>query len=173
KLPEQRLNGTPAARFAQVVHVLPKPGVTDPVAESTQRAIADFGVEADAVVTLRKFWIDELPEDRLKLLINKLLANDSIEQAIVGPLTMKEIHLGSPYRFNLEVIPLRDLGDDDLVRLSRERTLSLTLVEMQTIQQHFRQLQRDPTDAELESIAQTWSEHCSHKTLAGQVDYRD
>ena len=39
-------------------------------------------LEADAVVTLRKFWIDELPEDRLALLVNKLLANDSIEQAV-------------------------------------------------------------------------------------------
>ena len=30
-----------------------------------------------------------------------------------------------------------------------------------------------PTDAELESLAQTWSEHCSHKTLAGRIHYRD
>ncbi len=172
-LPANRLDGTAAQRFSQIVHVLPKPGVTDPVAESTQRAIADFGLKADAVVTLRKFWIDELPEDRLALLVNKLLANDSIEQAVVGPLTMKEIHLGSSYRFNLEVIPLRELNDEQLQRLSRERTLSLTLVEMQTIQQHFRELDRDPTDAELETVAQTWSEHCSHKTLAGQVSYRD
>jgi len=37
----------------------------------------------------------------------------------------------------------------------------------------FRDLGRDPTDAELESIAQTWSEHCSHKTLAGRIAYRD
>ena len=172
KLPANRLNGG-AQQYAQLVHVLPKPGVTDPVAESALRAIADFGLKADAVVTLRKFWFDELPSDRLDLLIKKLLANDSIEHAIVGPLTMKELHLGSPYRFQLEVIPLRQLNDDELQRLSRERTLSLTLVEMQTIQEHFRQLDRDPTDAELETIAQTWSEHCSHKTLAGQVNYRD
>jgi len=173
KLPANRLDGTAAQRFSQIVHVLPKPGVTDPVAESTQRAIADFGYQADAVVTLRKFWIDELPDERLELLVKKLLANDSIEQAVVGPLTMKEVHLGSAYRFNREVIPLRQLNDEQLQRLSRERTLSLTLVEMQTIQQHFRQLDRDPTDAELETVAQTWSEHCSHKTLAGQVSYRD
>ena len=42
---------------------------------------------------------------------------------------------------------------------------------MQTIQAHFRQLGRDPTDAELETLAQTWSEHCSHKTLAGRIRY--
>ena len=44
---------------------------------------------------------------------------------------------------------------------------------MQTIQQHFRELGREPTDIELETIAQTWSEHCSHKTLAGRVTYTD
>ena len=41
---------------------------------------------------------------------------------------------------------------------------------MTTIQAHFRSLERDPTDIELESIAQTWSEHCSHKTLKGIID---
>ena len=44
---------------------------------------------------------------------------------------------------------------------------------MQTIRAYFRELGRDPTDAELETIAQTWSEHCSHKTLAGRIAYRD
>ena len=44
---------------------------------------------------------------------------------------------------------------------------------MQTIQAHFRELGREPTDVELETIAQTWSEHCSHKTLAGRIAYRD
>ena len=44
---------------------------------------------------------------------------------------------------------------------------------MQTIQQHYRELGREPTDIELETIAQTWSEHCSHKTLTGRVTYTD
>ena len=44
---------------------------------------------------------------------------------------------------------------------------------MQTIRQHFRDFGREPTDVELETIAQTWSEHCSHKTLAGRIAYRD
>ena len=44
-------------------------------------------------------------------------------------------------------------------------------VEMETIQRHFQELGREPTDIELETIAQTWSEHCSHKTLKGRVRY--
>ena len=77
------------------------------------------------------------------------------------------------YEFSLVTVPLRDLDDAQLMTLSRDGQLYLTLVEMQTIQAHFRQLQRDPTDAELETIAQTWSEHCSHKTLAGRIEYTD
>jgi len=156
-----------------VVHVLPKPGVTDPVAASTLAAIADFGIAADAVVTLRKFWIRGLDAPGLARLTTKLLANDSIEQTIVGPLTISEIHLGSPYQFQPLSVPIRELGDQALVALSKERTLSLTLVELQTIQRHYRDIRREPTDIELETIAQTWSEHCSHKTLTGRVTYTD
>ncbi len=42
---------------------------------------------------------------------------------------------------------------------------------MQAIQNYFRTLERDPTDAELETLAQTWSEHCVHKTLKASVEY--
>jgi phosphoribosylformylglycinamidine synthase subunit PurSL len=163
----------PRNGLSQLIHVLPKPGVTDVVAASTQRAIADFGFQADLVVSLRKYWVSPLDSARLKLLTYKLLANDSIEQVIAGPLSMKELHLGAPYHFQLQQVPIRELNNDQLVALSKARTLSCTLVEMQTIQQHFRELGREPTDAELESIAQTWSEHCSHKTLAGRMVYRD
>ncbi|HZL90363.1 MAG TPA: phosphoribosylformylglycinamidine synthase subunit PurL [Pirellulaceae bacterium] len=157
----------------QLIHVLPKPGVTDPVAESTLKAIADFGFQADAVCTLRKYWIDPLPPVKLEFLVKKLLANDSIERVILGPLTLTHIDLGAPYQFQPLILPLRDLTEDELLALSKARTLSLTLVEMQTIQQHYRSIGREPTDVELETIAQTWSEHCSHKTLAGQVEYQD
>jgi phosphoribosylformylglycinamidine synthase len=158
---------------AELIHVLPKPGVTDAVAESTVKAIADFGLQADAVVTLRKYWISGLDDAALKTLSAKLLANDAIEQVVTGPLTFQEIHVGSPYKFRLQVVPIRELNDEQLVALSKQRTLSCTLVEMQTIQAHFRELGREPTDVELETIAQTWSEHCSHKTLAGRIAYRD
>ena len=77
------------------------------------------------------------------------------------------------HQFQLVHVPLRSLDDAGLQRLSKDGQLYLTLVEMQTIQRHFRELGRDPTDVELETIAQTWSEHCSHKTLAGRIAYRD
>ena len=43
--------------------------------------------------------------------------------------------------------------------------------EMRAIRDHFAALGRDPTDAELETLAQTWSEHCSHKTLRGLIAF--
>ncbi len=162
-----------ASRTAQLIHVLPKPGVTDQVAASAQKAIADFGFTAAAVGTLTKYWIEDLRPDQVALLTRKILANDSIEQVIAGPLTMTRIDFGTPTKFELTIAPIRELNDEQLMALSKRWQLSLTLVEMQTIQRHFRDLGREPTDAELETVAQTWSEHCSHKTLAGKVRYRD
>lgn len=156
-----------------LVCVFPKPGVTDPVAESTKLAIHDFGMKVDAVCTLRKYWLSSIDEKQQQFLTDKRLANGSIEQVVYGPIQMERIQLGQPYKFKLETIKFLDLNDEQLLSLSRERQLSMTLPELQTVQSHFRELGREPTDAELETVAQTWSEHCSHKTLAGKIDYQD
>jgi phosphoribosylformylglycinamidine (FGAM) synthase-like enzyme/phosphoribosylformylglycinamidine (FGAM) synthase PurS component len=163
----------PSPLAPYIIHILPKPGVMDPVAMSAQAAIADFGMKAEAVRTLKKYWIANLPENRLPLLCAKILANDAIEQVIVGPLDFDRLEVGSPYNFRLITVPIRSMDDDQLQRLSKEGQLFLSLAEMQTIREHFRSLGRNPTDVELETVAQTWSEHCSHKTLAGKIHYRD
>jgi phosphoribosylformylglycinamidine synthase len=154
-----------------IIHVLPKPGVMDPVASSTQAAIADFGMKADAVRTMKKYWISGLPEENIPLLCSKLLANDAIEQAVVGPLPFNRLEVGAPYQFKLTTVPIRAMGDEELKVLSLKGQLYLSLTEMQTIRDYFKTLDRDPTDVELETVAQTWSEHCSHKTLAGRIRY--
>jgi phosphoribosylformylglycinamidine synthase len=86
---------------------------------------------------------------------------------------LKKLDLGQSYQLKLHTVAIRTMDDDALVRLSREGQLYLQPAEMQTIRAYFRELDRDPTDVELETIAQTWSEHCSHKTLAGRIAYRD
>ena len=158
---------------ATSIHVMPKAGVMDPVAASAKQAMADAGVAIDEVRTMRKYWVTGLEPNDLSTLAGKLLANDSIEQVVVGPLEMDRLQVGSPYTYELITVPIRSLDDDALMKLSSEGQLYLTLVEMQTIKTHFEELGRDPTDIELESVAQTWSEHCSHKTLAGRIAYRD
>ena len=159
--------------IGSLVHVLLKPGVMDPVAQSAEAACRDFGFAVGAVRTLRKYWIGGCGESQLQAICNRILANDAIEQVVIGPLPFDRLQLGSDYRFELKHTAIRDLDDEGLLRLSREGQLYLQLAEMQTIQRHFLELGREPTDVELETLAQTWSEHCSHKTLAGRIAYRD
>ena len=70
-------------------------------------------------------------------------------------------------------IDILNADDAELMRISREGTLSLNLNEMKTIQTHFGALGRNPTDVEIETIAQTWSEHCVHKTFKSIILYSE
>jgi phosphoribosylformylglycinamidine synthase len=152
--------------------VLLKPGVMDPTAESVLEAARGLGIPLRSVRTFRRYSLDRqgLPPDE-DAALRRVLANDAIEQIVVGDLLLEHLTIGSPYTFRLITVRLRDLADDGLMTLSREGQLSLNLAEMRTIQEHYHASGRDPTDAELETIAQTWSEHCSHKTLKGRIEF--
>jgi phosphoribosylformylglycinamidine synthase len=157
-----------------MVTVLLRPGVMDPTAMSVVEAARDLGIQVATVRTFRRYYLNPaagphpLHED---VALRKVLANDAIEQIIEGWPSGEHLSLGGSYIFRLITCPLRDLDDSGLMELSRRGQLSLILAEMQTIQSYFRELQRDPTDVELETIAQTWSEHCSHKTLKGRIEF--
>ncbi len=69
------------------------------------------------------------------------------------------------------LVPLRAADDQELLRISREGILALDLAEMRVVRDYFAGIGRDPTDGELETIAQTWSEHCSHKSFKARVRY--
>ncbi len=157
-----------------LLNVMFKPGVTDNIAYSTQRALVDLGFPVDAVSTCRKYWVNSSASTHeIKLLATKILSNDAIEHVAWGPLAINSLSVGREYQFQLQTVKIRDLSDEQLRQLSKTGQLYLSLTEMQTIQAYFRGLGRDPTDAELETVAQTWSEHCSHKTLGGRVHYVD
>ncbi len=158
----------------RLLNVLFLPGVTDNVAQSTKLALADAGYQVEAVATCRKYWVNaDADPQQVERLAGKVLSNPAIEQVVQGPLQLESLALGSEYRFELVTVPLRQMNDEELERLSREGQLFLSLEEMKTIQAYFVELDRDPTDVELETLAQTWSEHCSHKTLAGRIHYTD
>src|SRR3954469_7119511 len=70
-------------------------------------------------------------------------------------------------------IPLLAANHSGLLDISRKGLLSLNLPEMKTIQAYFKKLGRDPSDVELETLAQTWSEHCKHKTFSGVIEYEE
>ena len=163
---------TPATDFSgSIVYVLPKPGVTDVVADAARLAASDYGVRPDAVRTFKKYWIAGLDEAETQRLARKALSNDAIEQVAYGELGFDSLQVGSSYQFELTTVPIRAMDDAALAELSKKGQLYLSLVEMQTIKEYFLSIDRDPTDVELETVAQTWSEHCSHKTLAGRIDY--
>jgi phosphoribosylformylglycinamidine synthase len=162
-----------AAGPARLVQVLLKPGVMDPVAQSAEAAIRDFGWNVDAVRSIRKYWLSGASDDEIRAVSQELLANDAVEQVVDGPLPFDRLQVGGQYQFRLRTVAIRGMDDDGLARLSVEGQLYLQPAEMQTIRSYFTELGRDPTDVELETIAQTWSEHCSHKTLAGRIAYED
>ncbi|MEZ6093162.1 MAG: hypothetical protein R3C03_02835 [Pirellulaceae bacterium] len=114
-----------------------------------------------------------LERDAVHELANRLFHNASIEQLDWQRISLTTLETKVSADFQVQSLPIRNLSNEELEKLSRDGQLSLTLVEMQTIQRFFQSLDRDPTDIELETIAQTWSEHCSHKTLAGKVAYED
>ncbi len=153
------------------VEITYRPGVMDPVEESARKAIGDMGIRGlEAVKTARRYAIrGTIREEDKTLIIDKALANRVIERPIQpgDRIFFEKIE----YQFKLVEIPLLNAEDDELVRISREGQLFLNLEEMKAIQRHFKELGRNPTDVELETIAQTWSEHCSHKTLRGLIEY--
>jgi phosphoribosylformylglycinamidine synthase subunit PurSL len=155
------------------VTVTPRPGVTDPQAETALRELRSLGYPVSALRTCRIFAVSGIAEDDLRAIAPKLLGNEAIEQFLYGPLHVPTLQYHGSSRFQLITVGLLNLDDKGLMEVSRQGGLSLTLPEMQAIQQFFRNAGRDPTDIELETIAQTWSEHCSHKTLAGKIDYED
>lgn len=156
-------------------NVLLHPGVTDSVAENAAMALTAQNLNISNVATCRKYWLTgDLSATEQSRLSSKVLANDAIEYIIDGPLPLDDISVGGDYQCKLSTVPIRGMAtDEELMKLSAEGELYLQLAEMQTIRDYFKSLDRDPTDIELETVAQTWSEHCSHKTLAGRIHYTE
>ncbi|GAC1472260.1 MAG: phosphoribosylformylglycinamidine synthase subunit PurL [Isosphaeraceae bacterium] len=153
-----------------VVHVLPRPGVTDPEAQSAQAVLRELGFDAENVRTIRTYRI-EGPSELLPGLTRRVLANPAVEQVVVGALPFEKLGGGPPYAFRRIEFPVRGMDESALAALSKSGQLYLSLDEMKSIQAHFVSLGRDPSDCELETLAQTWSEHCSHKTLRGKIEF--
>jgi len=161
----------PGLAKATLVEVHLKSGVTDPVAESVMAAIADMGAVPAGVRTARKsVLLGDIKASQIDTIARKILANDVIEDVVIGDEAEPPSPHLKPYELNITYWPIRDLDDAGLEALSKDKDLFLNLVEMKTIQEYYRKIGREPTDIELESLAQTWSEHCVHKTLKSAVD---
>ncbi|MFO8101469.1 MAG: phosphoribosylformylglycinamidine synthase subunit PurL [Dehalococcoidia bacterium] len=143
-------------------------GVMDPIEHSLRKAVADLGIEKVSAIKTGKRYVltGSLSEENLQSIVNKLLLNPVVQHVVTRS---ERIDLApAEYNFELVTVNLLDAGEQELERIGSHK-LSLNLGEMEKIQQFFSSLGRNPTDVELETLGQTWSEHCVHKTFTGRI----
>ncbi len=160
----------PAA--AHIVEVALRPGVTDVTARELERGMAELGIPVSRAATATRYELEGDPnEGDLHRLAQELLCNETIEHYTLGPIPPQFEEESGASDF-VEEISLSGLDEESLLALSGERMLSLDGAEMKAIQDYFAEIGRDPTDVELETLAQTWSEHCVHKTFRSTIVFR-
>ncbi|MFC1908549.1 phosphoribosylformylglycinamidine synthase subunit PurL [Chloroflexota bacterium] len=148
------------------IEVAHNPGVTDPVEDSVLKAIGDLGLSGiRAVRTGKKYIIEgQFGEGQLEIICSRLLVNPIIQHVV------DQEQPGSPenprYQFRLEEIDISGAGEAEVVG-----RFGFTDDEFQAIFGYFQGQQRKPTDVEMETLAQTWSEHCVHKTFRGRINF--
>jgi phosphoribosylformylglycinamidine synthase len=181
--------------FDVAVTVGYKPGVTDPVGKSAVVAVEDTvgrALDAGAAVYCSQLYLlGGVDRDQGRRIAVELLANPVIQSVKVETRAeweaappdldvprVQERPVPAVRRVNLEV------EDRELERISREGLLALSLDEMRAIRDHFKALGESPerrafglagqpTDVELECLAQTWSEHCKHKIFNATIRYEE
>jgi len=189
-----RLDAPP---FDWLVTVGFKPGVTDNVGRTARTAIEDIVgrklADDAAVYTETQFFLvaPTLTRDDIHHIGCDLLANEQIERIRVqsaAEWAAAEPDLSVPVIVGEQKADVRtydlQVSDAELMRISSEGILSLSLAEMHAIRGYFADPARlaerqalglgpEPTDAELELLAQTWSEHCKHKIFNAVIDYTE
>ena len=163
----------------RIVEIAYNPGVMDPVEASTLKGIRDLGIKgAHAVRTAKQYhFTGDVADSELKTIIDKVLSNKLIQHVVKeGCDVSKDIETLASAKENKEIhvqqVDLLNASDQKLKKISQEGQLFLNVDEMRSIKEHFTKLDRNPTDCELETIAQTWSEHCNHKTFRGNIEYQ-
>ena len=194
-LHDVRLNElTAAPGFATYILVARRPGVTDDEGTSAQNALADIlneplDVHTQHIFSKKLYLLEnDLPATDLRRIAEELLGNKLINWLEVGRVAdgIRDYtpRPGGGAEAITEVISLTGRTDEELVQLSKANIYALNLEEMRAVRDYFAaaetQAERkaaglpvDPTDCELEIIAQTWSEHCKHKEFAALINYKD
>ena len=160
---------TEDAPDAAAIEVHPLPGVMDPAAGSVRDALRELlGVDA-RVSTGRRYELVGATADSARRIADRLLANPTVSGVHAGAHWPDRLPVGTPRSVGVREVALRGLGDAELATLSRSAHLFLSPDEMRAIRDEYERLGREPTDIELETLAQTWSEHCVHKTLKSTI----
>ena len=156
------------------IEVTRKRGVMDPVDSTVVKGIKDLGLIARSVKTAKRFLIaGKITTDQLETIASKVLANKIIEDVFIDKdnLFYEGKNETVDYVFHKQELDILDADDEQLLEISEKGQMYLTVEEMKAVQKYFVILGRKPTDVELETVDQTWSEHCMHKTFKGIIDY--
>jgi len=191
------INRPLADDFDVLIEVGFRPGVTDNVGRTAREAIEyltgrSFAVGEAVYTSVQYLLSGALDRKHAEKIAGGFLANGLIQRWVI--LTPDELdpQTGVPIslprvegtaRIQVRKIDL-NVSDTELLQISRAGMLALSLTEMKALQAHFnapevqakRQAQglgQEPTDVELEALAQTWSEHCKHKIFSARIDYTD
>lgn len=156
---------------AVAIEVHFRPGVMDNVANSAMLALREMGIKTHSVRTARRFVLSPSPSAEELRRIPRLLGNDCVEEVVIGGKPLAPAREPPRYEFKIRYVSICGLDAAALEQLSRQAHLFLSLSEMRAVQAHFQARGREPTDLEIETIAQTWSEHCVHKTLTSAIEY--
>lgn len=152
-----------------------RPGVTDREGAELVRAAHELGFDIDAATMGSRYVVEApggLDEDQIVRLAHRVLHNEVIERWHLGALPAGFV-TEQPTTPATETIDLLDADDEQLSAISTARRLGLNLDEMKAVRDHFARVGRRPTDVEIETIAQTWSEHCAHKTFRAAITVLD
>ncbi|OAT85505.1 phosphoribosylformylglycinamidine synthase subunit PurL [Desulfotomaculum copahuensis] len=153
---------------ASVVEVAYRPGVMNPEAASLSKSARDLGVTGLAAAASSReyaFYGGGVTAADIETILDRLLVNPTVETVMrAEPDTL--LISGRPGE--TKIIPIRQMDDAALMDLSRDK-LFLNLEEMRLIRDYFISRRRDATDCEIETLAQTWSEHCGHKTFKAEL----
>jgi len=154
-----------------VIEVAYNAGVTDPVEATIMKAVRDLGIEkVRAVRTAKRYLIEgQLDKRRLDVVCDRLLVNPIIQHVVKQE---SVIFPENPqYRFKLERVDILELTEEEFLKVRQQ--FGFTADELQAIIAYFHGQEHAPTDVELETLAQTWSEHCVHKTFKGKIRFGD
>ncbi|MSR45433.1 MAG: phosphoribosylformylglycinamidine synthase [Phycisphaerales bacterium] len=154
-----------------IVEVHPLPGVMDPAAQSVRAAAKALLGDEIEVRTGARFDFWGVSKAAARQIVEQHAANPVIQAVFDEPHHPHSFPQGSEYTLSIREVQLSLLDGAALDTLSRDAHLFLSRDEMQAIQTEYKRLGRNPREIELETIAQTWSEHCVHKTLKSTIRY--
>jgi phosphoribosylformylglycinamidine synthase len=147
-----------------IVEIAYRPAVTDPETPSILAGAHALGEDGLQFARLsRRYQFAGLDESEAKALAARFLYNKVVErirEAHEAVTTLRPS--GKPDAVG--TVSLRGLSDDELAALSREGSWYAPLSQMKVIQAHEEERNRPYTDAEIEILVQSWSDHCYHTT---------